>query len=303
MNMDKRKFRPANRGLDKSMPDGSRGGTPADPKPNFRPVPLCGLEAVLACFERRPAALKHLLFTHQHFNPLERVRLWMQERGIPVSAASAEALDKAAGHGFHDGIVALTERPVPGTPLLSDYETWSREGEPLLFVENSQDPANLGAIARAAAATGIKHLFLAGDTTLNSYFRGRAWSAAAGALDMLTVHFAGNDLRHLLSDLRPWFCVVGFTRPGGRRVDELKPICAPGRPLAIIIGGESSGISPQIGGKCEHLLHIPGAGGSALYTAGDTAAYGLPWLLLRRENKRKIDNGFRAKKRASKGVA
>jgi TrmH RNA methyltransferase len=252
---------------------------------------------VLACYEKRPNALKRLYFAPELIGELGDLCHWMATEKRSYNRCTPNELARAAGHKFHDGVAAYTERPLPGTPKPSDYETWSTTGEPILFIEDVADPLQIGAIARTAVANGLKRLIFSGAKTIEAAYRGRAWTTAAGALDNLVLHDAALPLPILLRDLHTRFCITGFTRPGGRRVDDLKPIRAPGRPLAIVIGGAATGITAVTGGKCEHLLHIPGAGGSALYNAADTAAYGLPWLL-RRERHPAPGQGFLAKKRA-----
>jgi TrmH RNA methyltransferase len=261
-------------------------------------VLLCGLPAVLGCFQKRPAALRRLWLAPELEKPLAEVCRWFAREKRPYVRADARELARAAGHAAHGGVVAVTERPPPATPRVSDYEAWRAEGKPLLFLEDIGDPLQIGAIARVAAAMGVPRLLLGGASVAAAYNE-RAWSVAAGALDLLTLHDAGAPAG-VLRALHGRFCVVGFTRPGGRRVDELKPIRVPGRPLAVVIGDTETGISANVAGKCEHLLHIPGAEGSALLNAGDTAAFGLPWLL-RRE--RVAATGFLAKKRERRAAA
>jgi TrmH RNA methyltransferase len=268
-----------------------------DRSENFRPVPLCGLPAVLGCFERRPAAIKKLLFGEEHFGALAAVRSWLAERRLPFVHATDTELARAAGNSAHGGVVALTERPLPAFPRPSDFDTWRTAGEHLVLLEDVADPLQIGAVARVAAAFGIKRLLLGGRSA-EAVFFGRAWSAAAGALDMLTLHDAG-ETPVLLRSLRDKFCIVGFTRPGGRRAQDVKPMRAPGRPLLIAFGDTETGVTPETGGKCEHLVHIPGANGSTLLNAGDAAAYGLPWLLTRERK----TAGFLTAKRAASSAA
>lgn len=246
---------------------------------------------MLGCFRERPNALKKLLFTSENARALAEICQWLADEHRPFIESAPDELERAAGHPAHGGVVALTERPPPAFPKPSDFDAWRAAGIALLFAEDIADPIQIGGIARVAAAMGVKRLLLGGVSAM-AVFSSRAWSAAAGALDLLTLHDAG-DTGLLLRTIREKFCVVGFTRPGGRRIDGIKPVRVPGRPLAIVIGNTETGISAGVAGKCEHLFHIPGAEGSTLLNANDTAAFGLPWLL-GRERK---TGGFLAKKR------
>ncbi|MDR2981276.1 MAG: hypothetical protein LBV12_03410 [Puniceicoccales bacterium] len=263
---------------------------------NFRPVLLCGMAAVQGCFKTRPKAIKRLWHLPELAKPLTEVCKWMAQEKLSYSASDDRELSRVLGHAVHHGVVAATERPPLSIPKPSDYEEWQALGEPLLFLDDVADPLQVGTVARIAAATGIKRLLLSGAST-EAVFHERAWSTAKGALDQLRTYDAG-QLPSLLRALRERFCVVGFTRPGGRRVDDIKPIRVPGKPLAIIIGDTETGVANDVVGKCEHLLHIPGIGGSTLLNAGDTAAFGLTWLL--RKERKPEGEGFLARKKAKK---
>lgn len=261
---------------------------------SFRPVLLCGESAVKTCFEQRPKAIKRLWLAEEWHKPFSDLCQWMAREKLSYSTSNERELDRIAGHSAHGGIIAATERPPLALPKPADYADWQAANTPLLFLENIADPLQIGAIARVAAASGISHLLLSGSST-EAIYAERAWSTAAGALDMLKICDAG-PLPPLLRQLQSQFCIVGFTRPGGRRVDQLKPIRAPGRPPAIVLGDTATGVSSEVVGKCEHLLHIPGVGGSTWLNAADTAAFGLPWLLRKERNNE--GEGFLAQKRA-----
>ncbi len=262
----------------------------------FMPVTLCGLRAALTCFEMRPGAIKRLWHAPERAKDLADVCRFMAREKLSYAASDARELARIAGHENHGGVVLATERPTPAIPKPADYDTWRAGNEALLFLDDIDDPLQIGSIARSAAASGVKRLLLSG-TSVDAVFAERAWSTANGALDLLNIYNAG-PLPNLLRALGEKFCVVGFTRPGGRRVDDLKPIRVPGKPLAIVLGDTATGVAGDVVGKCEHLLHIPGAGGSTLLNAGDVASFGLPWLL--RKERRPEGEGFLARKKAAK---
>ncbi|MDR1817140.1 MAG: hypothetical protein LBR07_02970 [Puniceicoccales bacterium] len=266
---------------------------------NLHAVTVCGLSAVLACFQKRPAALRRLWVEQRLARQLGDLLHFLAEKKLPYSIGTPEDVARAAGTRAHGGIAAATARPHPSKPKPSDFDAWRDAGCALLFADDVGDAPQIAAIARAAVAMGLRHLFL-GGASLEAAFEERAWSDAAGALEELVLHDAGETALTLRA-LRERFCVVGFTRPGGRRVEDLKPIRVPGRPPAIVLGSAATGITPEVAGKCEHLLHIPGAGGNHWLNAGDTAAYGLPWLL--RKERAAAGAGFLAAKRARRAGA
>ena len=259
--------------------------------PRYRAVNVCGLSAVLACFRKRTRAIRQLWFSPEFSRPLDELCQWMAGERLPFVRADRRELARVTQHEAHGGVVAFTMRPEPALVKHADYGEWQAEGASLVVLDDVADPLQIGAIARVSVAMGVRRLLL-GGRSVEAAYNERAWSTAYGALDELALNDAG-ELPPLLRSLGRHFCIVGFTRPGGRRVDELKPIRVPGRPLAIVLGDSLGGVGSSVVGKCEHLLHIPGVAGSSLFNAADTAAFGLPWLL-RKERK---PAGFLARKR------
>ncbi|MDR2512745.1 MAG: hypothetical protein LBD01_02975 [Puniceicoccales bacterium] len=264
--------------------------------PRLRAVNVCGLPAVLACFRKRARAIKQLWFSPELSKPLDALCEWMAGERLPFARVDGRELARVARHDMHGGVVAFTTRPEPALVKYADPSEWQAAGTPLVVLDDVGDPLQIGSIARVSVAMGVRRLLLAGRAVEAAYNE-RAWSTACGALDELALNDAG-ELPPLLRGLGGHFCIVGFTRPGGRRVDDLKPIRVPGRPLVVVIGDSPGGVGGNVVGKCEHLLHIPGVAGSSLFNAADTVAFGLPWLL-RKERK---PAGFLAKKRAREAV-
>ncbi|MGA2052391.1 MAG: TrmH family RNA methyltransferase, partial [Opitutales bacterium] len=64
----------------------------------------------------------------------------------------------------------------------------------------------------------------------------------------------------------------------GRSLDTAKPPRAPGRPVALLLGNEETGLDPRLAGQCELLVRIPGGGAVESLNVSAAAAILLHWV-------------------------
>ena len=135
-----------------------------------------------------------------------------------------------------------------------------------LLLEDVQDPGNVGAMIRTAAAAGV-------DQVLLSRHCAFAWApkvlrAAQGA------HFLTTIVEDV--ELADW--IAGFRRTGGR---VLATVVAAAKPLyaadlrgrvAIVIGSEGAGLSPALLAQLDARMAIPMAEGTESLNAAAAAA-------------------------------
>lgn len=123
----------------------------------------------------------------------------------------------------------------------------------LLYLEEVQDPGNLGSIARSARAFGFQGLLLEGGVSpLNS----KAMRASAGAL----LHLPWLRLREGgLSRLREWgHRLVGTVVEGGE-----PPAPVAGK-VALVFGSEGRGLSASSLAHCDLRVTVPMVSGESL---------------------------------------
>lgn len=173
--------------------------------------------------------------------------------GVPVQPQPPAALDRLAGEGRHQGVVALVAAAgyAETKTVLDDAST------PALFVvlDGVEDPRNLGAVIRTAAAAGADGLFVperraAGLTPA-------ALKTAAGAAEILPVARIGNVVTFLksLKDRGIW--VAGLD-PGGTTAWDRFDLTVP---LALVVGTEGKGMRRMARETCDVVLSIPLAAG------------------------------------------
>lgn len=189
-----------------------------------------------------------------------------RERGVPVVEVPRAHLDRLTAGAVHQGVVAQ----VAAAPTW----TWDRleahlteVSEPfLLLLDRVQDPQNLGAILRVAEAAGADGVVIPqrGAPGLT----GAVAKAAAGAAEWIPVARVAN-LAATVQALQRWGFFVFAAVPDGERayfeVDWRGPV-------AVVIGGEGTGVRPLVVARCDGTVRIPMAGKVASLNAAAAAA-------------------------------
>ncbi len=161
------------------------------------------------------------------------------------------------------GIVADAETPPGIVAEIAIPRPEGTDAKPVVFLEGVQDPANVGAILRSAAAFGVGEVVL--DPACADAWSPKVLRAAMGA------HFrlALRQTRELRAELD------GFS---GKLVCA---VAAQGRPLGAadlagrigwIFGAEGRGVSPAVAAKAAVQVTIPMAAGTESINVAAAAA-------------------------------
>ena len=161
------------------------------------------------------------------------------------------------------GVVADAETP-PGIAAEIAVPKISKEPSgPVVFLEGVQDPANVGAILRSAAAFGVGEVFL--DLACADPWSPKVLRAAMGGHFKLGLRQL-EDLAKALEDFQgTTVCTVSS---GGT---PLKEIQLPGR-IGWIFGSEGRGVSPALAAKAGLKATIQMAPGSESLNVAASAA-------------------------------
>jgi 23S rRNA (guanosine2251-2'-O)-methyltransferase len=213
-----------------------------------------GFHAVTAALKREPERVQELWVERQRRDG--RLQALLDEaagRGVPVRLADRTELDRLSGGARHQGVLArLTirqqAREEADLPALLAAVT----GPALLLVlDGVQDPHNLGACLRSAAAAGVHAVIAPNDRAagLNATVR----KVACGAADIVPFVQVTN-LARTLRDLRErgvWIVgAAGEADDNLYRVDFTPP-------TAIVLGAEEKGLRRLTREVCDRLARIP----------------------------------------------
>lgn len=216
---------------------------------------LCGLAAVRARFARDAASIQRLYFDYPTGRKLGVMCKALAAARKVYRCVEPAELEKIAGTVHHGGVVAVVPAPALRAPLASDIQTWVAKRAPLLLLDRVGNAHNLGAIARTAGFFGVTRLVLPNDPA--AALPGEAaYRVAEGGLEAVEI-FRVPDLAAFARELaRAGYDVIGAATRGGR--PDAK--AGAGKPIALALGNEEHGLSPDVAKACTRLVTLPGSG-------------------------------------------
>ncbi len=224
------------------------------PRPTASATPpeglACGFHAVRMVLSESPGRVEKILLARgQHDQRTRRLVAMAREAGVAFQQVPSEALERLAAGVQHQGMVAK----LAGKALLEASDLIAALGEEALvvLVDGVEDPRNLGAIIRSAAALGVDGMFLPRNRTTG--LSPAASKTAAGGLELLPVARAGNSgqLLDRLADRD--FEVAALDPDGDRTLWEAEF----GRKTVIVVGGEAKGVRSSLRERCTQRIRIP----------------------------------------------
>jgi len=184
---------------------------------------------------------------------VEELLALARRRGVSVQRVEANALDRAARGGVHQGVVAEVEAP-------RDYSVEqlveaAAPAAPLLVVlDGIEDPHNVGAILRTVDAAGA-HGVVRQERHAAS-LDGVVGKASAGAVTSVRIATVVNIARAVeeLKEANVW--TVGLAGDAPERYDAVDLTL----PTAIVLGAEGAGLRRLVRDRCDRLVSLPMAG-------------------------------------------
>lgn len=216
----------------------------------------CGINAVDA------------LLTHQ---PERVIQVWSAGSGarlqallekaarhaIPIQQAQPSALQKLAESATHQGVVAeFRAAEALREADLDDIVERGGSDTLLLLLDQIQDPHNLGACMRSAAAAGAQGVVVPRDRAASITPAVRR--AAAGAAEIVPLIEVANLARTIQHLQKSGVWCVGLA---GEADNSLYRTDLTGA-LGLLLGGEEHGLRQLTRKRCDALAHIPMRGGT-----------------------------------------
>ncbi len=214
---------------------------------------IVGVNAVASSIENDADHVREVLIDGSAKNPrLTEIEENARRKGIEVRRVNTQALDGVGGSVRHQGVAAryAAARTWDENELAGLVE--AAEGKALLLVlDGVQDPHNLGACLRSAAAAGVTAVVIPKDKSapVNATVR----KTSAGAADRIPV-VAVTNLSRCLRDLQK----VGVWIYGlaGEAEGSLYGVDLCGN-VALVLGGEADGLRRLTREHCDGLVKIP----------------------------------------------
>ncbi|MEL6869898.1 MAG: 23S rRNA (guanosine(2251)-2'-O)-methyltransferase RlmB [Pseudomonadota bacterium] len=215
-----------------------------------------GIHAVDKLLRLHRDKLHKLYIDERSKNPrLQALRERARAAGVPVQGARSHRLDDMAQGTAHQGVIAaLKDLPNVDESALRDLvEAALARGEaPLLvLLDGVQDPHNLGACLRSADAAGALAVVAPrkGSAGVTPATR-KVASGAAETVPLVSVAALGRIL--------DWLGDYGVRRVGtSDAATQTLWQCDLTGPVAIVMGTESTGLSPAVAQRCDALIALP----------------------------------------------
>lgn len=187
---------------------------------------------------------------------LDDVRTLATSLGLSLQQASYDELDRMAEGGNHQGIVIQT-RPFEYVGLDAVLHATKDAGRAcVLVLDQIQDPHNLGAILRSAAAMGVDGVIIPKDRAAGV----TAAVVRASAGQALRVRVARiTNVARTLDELKDqgWWTAGAML---GEHTTDLWDMDFQMK-TALVMGSEHQGIRRLVGEKCDFKVRIPMAAG------------------------------------------
>ena len=212
---------------------------------------IFGINAVAEALKARGRAFEWVgVATERKDLRLQKLIQDCRKLSIPVRFLPRMELDRMAGTGSHQGVVAVTSSKQYND--LDDLIAAKRAEHALLVVlDGVEDPHNLGAILRTADAAGADGVVIPERRAAG--ITGTVVKTSAGASEHLPIAKVTNIAR-TLEDLKSqniW--TVGLDERGPQSYDSLDYHLD----CAIVLGAEGKGLHDLVARKCDFLVSIP----------------------------------------------
>lgn len=204
---------------------------------------------------RRPEAV---MVNKAGLEDAEVAALLRRSEGARVTLLSDTLFKSLSTVGSPTGVIALARTPQPA-PVPDNAKL-------VLLLEGIQDPGNVGTLLRSAAAAGAGHVLLSPQCAF-------AWSPKVMRAGM-GAHFAvniveGADLGAFLARFRGKSVALS-----GRGEASLYDLDLAG-PVALLVGSEGAGLSPQLERAATARARIPMPGKVESLNAGSAGSIAL----------------------------
>ena len=170
--------------------------------------------------------------------------------GIPVYTADEDLLCNLTGYHLTRGVLCAMRRPA-----LPTAEDICREAKRIVILENVQNPTNVGAIFRSAAALGMDAVLLIPGCS-NPLYR-RSARVSMGTVFQIPWTFISSWPEEGMEQLK----ALGFKTAAMALSDNSVSIDDPSlmaeEKLAVLMGSEGDGLTNETIAACDYTVKIP----------------------------------------------
>jgi len=214
---------------------------------------IFGIHSVEAVFFKKPELLIGIFVIEDtHNNRLKNLLNLFKKIKIPVNELNSKDFNKLAKFEKHQGIVALINIPKFPSEIDLNLINFNSENRKLILILDSiQDPRNLGACLRNAAAFNVDAVVINkdGSAPINEY----VFNSSVGAILHLNIFLATNLSRTIRFLQKNNFWIIGLDGYGESKItsENFPP------KSVFVMGSEGKGIRKLVKDNCDQLIRIP----------------------------------------------
>jgi 23S rRNA (guanosine2251-2'-O)-methyltransferase len=211
---------------------------------------IYGVNPVLEAIRSHPDRIRYIAVAKDHGGKAQRVIGDAKSAGVAVRMLPAEQIDRLAGQGVHNGVVAeVSQRGYADF----DEVIGRQETTFVLILDGITDPQNFGAILRVADGFGVDLVVIPQHESVG--LTPTAVKASAGASQWVPVAQVTNLARAIEALKKREYWVYAATANG----DSPDAIDFRGK-VALVLGSEGKGIRRNVLEHCDRVVSIPMAG-------------------------------------------
>lgn len=257
-----RKARPMSRaeGTPKPFERAAESAVPHRKKPSAdtnarREVKVYGLHACLALFKQRPNDIIRVYCEEGRVAVLSALLRWCAAHKKAYHIIPDEEMAKVTGSIHHEGVCVLATQPNTMTfdQLLAAFPKMGKN-ICLLYLDDIQNPHNVGSILRICAHFGVAYVL--GDAAKFPELTPSGYRIAKGGAEAVQL-IPLPDSKKAFQQLKDaGFALVGSSSHTKTSLYQYK---FPSRTV-LALGAEGTGLSPQLMKEVTTVLQIPGSG-------------------------------------------
>ena len=216
----------------------------------------CGFHAVQNAL-KRPENVEMLLYdVYRNDLRLEQLVTQARRAKVRIRATNKMELDNVTAGVKHQGVVVVhvVDLTRPSLPL-KKYLAQLERVPLVLVLDGVQDPQNLGACLRTAAAAGVDGVIL--PRKKGCHVTATVMRVAAGGVNYLSIFEESNWNRVMTTLKESGLWGVGTDEQSGNNIYSTDLV----RPLALLLGAEDKGLRRLTRKQCDEVVRIPTVGG------------------------------------------
>ena len=221
---------------------------------------IFGMNPVLEAIRSHPDRIHYIgVAKGAHTN---RVFDAAKKAGVPVRILPADQIDRLAGRGVHNGVVADVSEAA-----YADFDAIIAREQTnfVLILDGITDPQNFGAILRVADGFGVQLVVIPQHDSVG--LTPAAVKASAGASEWIAVAQVTNLARTIEELKKREFWIYGAAAKG----EPPAAIDFRGK-VALVLGSEGKGIRRNVLEHCDRTVTIPMLGRIESFNVATAAA-------------------------------